>query len=106
MSRKAFGDVETALEEALAFSKGEDIGARAHIPPELDVRRIRKKMKLTQDEFAAQFGFNVARLRDWEQGRTHPDAALRAYLLVIDRKPEAVPKAFAARTSGNQGKRP
>jgi putative transcriptional regulator len=96
MSGKVFDDVKAALEEAIAFSKGEDIGARAHIPPKLDVRRIRKKMKLTQDEFAALFGFNVARLRDWEQGRTHPDAALRAYLLVIDRNPEAVREVLAA----------
>jgi putative transcriptional regulator len=96
MSKKVFDDVKAALEEAIDFSKGKDIGARAHIPTELDVRRIRKKMKLTQDEFAAQFGFNIARLRDWEQGRTHPDAALRAYLLVIDRRPEAVREALAA----------
>ncbi len=63
MSRKAFDDLKAALEEAITLSKGEDIGARAHIPSELDARRIRKKTKLTQEEFAAQFGFNVARLR-------------------------------------------
>ena len=45
MSKKVFDDLKAALEEAIAFSKGEDIGARAHIPPELDVRRIRKKME-------------------------------------------------------------
>jgi len=96
MSRKVFDDVKAGLEEAIAFAKGDDAGVRVHIPPELDVRAIRKKMGLTQDEFAAHFGFNVARLRDWEQGRTCPDGALRAYLLVIDRNPDAVREALAA----------
>ena len=48
-----------------------------------------------QVEFAAQFGFNAARVRDWEQGRSHPDGALRAYLMVIDGEPELVREALA-----------
>lgn len=96
MSRKVFDDMKAGLEEAVAFAQGHDVGVRVHIPPELDVRAIRKKMRLTQNEFAARFGFNVARLRDWEQGRTCPDGALRAYLLVIARNPDAVREALAA----------
>jgi putative transcriptional regulator len=59
------------------------------------MRRIRKKMKRTRDEFAAQFGFNVARLRDREQGRTHLEAALRESFLAIDPKPEALQESLA-----------
>lgn len=96
MSKKVFDDIKAGLEEAIAFSEGRETGIRVHIPPEMDVRAIRKKMKLTQDAFAASFGFNLGRLRDWEQGRTCPDSAARAYLMVIDRKPEAVREALAA----------
>ena len=43
-----------------------------------------------------RFGFNLARLRDLEQKRTQPDSAIRAYLTVIRKNPEAVKKALAA----------
>jgi putative transcriptional regulator len=33
-------------------------------------------------------------LQDWEQGRRHPESAVRAYLTVIDRNPEAVEKTL------------
>ncbi|MGB8364906.1 MAG: helix-turn-helix domain-containing protein [Rhizomicrobium sp.] len=93
-----FEDMKASLNEAIGFANGTaDLeGYRIHIPPEMDVRALRKRLGMTQEEFASRFGFNVARLRDWEQGRTHPDAALRAYLMVIERKPEAVQEALAA----------
>ena len=33
-------------------------------------------------------------LPEWEQGRRRPESAVRAYLTVIDRNPEAVEKAL------------
>lgn len=91
-----FENVMQGATEALAFAKGDaDVEKfRVHIPPELDVRAIRKRLNLTQKEFAGRYGFNVARVRDWEQGRSHPDAALRAYLIVIARNHEAVDEAL------------
>jgi putative transcriptional regulator len=49
---------------------------------------------MTQQQFAARFGFNINTLRHWEQGRRVPEGPTRAYLLVIDREPEAVQKAL------------
>ncbi len=60
------------------------------MPPDVDVKKIRRKQRLTQVEFASRYGLNVARVRDWEQHRPHPDSAARAYLTVIAREPEAV----------------
>src|SRR5690349_20635988 len=54
------------------------------------VRVIRQALKLTQEEFSQRFGIPLGTLRDWEQGRKEPDAAARAYLLVIARNPAAV----------------
>ena len=67
---------------------------RVHIPSEIDVKRIRGKLGLTQQQFAARFGFNINTLRHWEQGRRVPDGPARAYLMVIDREPQAVQKAL------------
>ena len=84
--------------EALAFVKGEtDVKKyRVHIPHEIDVKRVRKKLGMTQSEFAKEFGFSVDTLRHWEQGRRMPDGPARAYLKVIDHAPKAVAKALKA----------
>ena len=60
------------------------------------VKTIRRALKLSQEEFAERFRIPVGTLRDWEQGRKEPDAATRAYLIVIGRDPDAVSKALAA----------
>jgi putative transcriptional regulator len=61
-----------------------------------DVREIRTKLKLSQDDFAAEFYFTINQIRDWEQGRTRPLGALRAYLMIIKRNPEAVKELLSA----------
>jgi putative transcriptional regulator len=58
------------------------------------VRRLRQKLNLSQPAFAERFQIPVASLRDWEHGRRMPDAAARAYLIVIEREPEAVQRAL------------
>jgi putative transcriptional regulator len=60
------------------------------------VKSIRDELRLSQREFAERFGFNVDRIQDWEQGRSKPDGALRAYLPVIQREHEAVERALTA----------
>jgi putative transcriptional regulator len=84
------------FEQAVAFAEGtaDTSQYRVHIPHEIDVRRIRRKLGLTQQEFATRFGFNINTLRHWEQGRRVPEGPTRAYLIVIDREPQAVAKAL------------
>lgn len=57
-------------------------------------RIIRRALGLSQEEFATRFRIPVGTLRDWEQGRKDPDAAARAYLIVIGRNPDAVREAL------------
>jgi putative transcriptional regulator len=58
------------------------------------VKVIRRALDLSQEEFAARFWIPLGTLRDWEQGRKDPDAAARAYLVVIGRNPAAVSEAL------------
>ena len=60
---------------------------------------IRRRLKLTQEEFADQFQIPVGTVRDWEQGRVEPDQAAKAYLKVIAHNPELVLQALAAKAS-------
>ena len=86
-----------SLSEGMAILRGEVQPARFHpAPAAVDVRAIRKRLGHSQSEFARQFGFGVATVRDWEQGRYQPDQAARSYLLVIEREPEIVARALQA----------
>ena len=80
------------LEEALAWSKGEELPVRVtHVQvPDVDVSGVRRRMGLSQTQFAMKFGFPPATLRNWEQGRARPDAPTRVLLAVIAKHPETV----------------
>jgi putative transcriptional regulator len=60
------------------------------------VRTIRRKLGLSQSEFARRFGFSVRTVQEWEQGRAVPDRPARILLRVIERSPRAVARAVAA----------
>jgi putative transcriptional regulator len=80
------------LQEAIAWTQGENENVRVtlvHVP-KVDVRKVRLKMKLSQAQFATKFGLPPATLRNWEQGRSSPDAPTRVLLAVIAKHPEAV----------------
>lgn len=87
-----------ASREALAVARGEaDPGTyRVVVPGDVDVRALRRRLKMTQVAFSAAFGLPLGSLRDWEQGKSRPDTAARAYLIVIGRAPDAVREALAA----------
>ena len=55
---------------------------------------IRRALKLSQQEFAAQFYISIGTLRDWEQDRAPPDGAAKAYLKVIAHEPDMVRRAL------------
>lgn len=56
---------------------------------------VRRALGLTQEEFSVRYQIPLGTLRDWEQGRSEPDAPARAYLKVIAADPEAAARALA-----------
>lgn len=85
-----------AAREGRAIARGEADPAhyRVHVPADVDVRKIRKALKLSQEQFAARFGIQPATLRDWEQHRRRPEGPARVLLQVIKNEPEAVSRAL------------
>jgi putative transcriptional regulator len=61
-----------------------------------EVTRLRWRLELRQEAFAVRFGIPVATVRDWEQGRSSPDAMARSYLKVIATEPKKVAKILEA----------
>ena len=66
----------------------------ARMRPVPNPREIRRRMHLTQEQFAERFHLALGTLRDWEQGVRMPDSTARAFLQVIDRNPQAVVDAL------------
>ncbi len=57
-------------------------------------KAIRKKLHMTQEQFAMQFHVPLGTLRDWEQGVKQPDSAARSYLRVIEKVPQTIMQAL------------
>ena len=85
-----------SLQEAVDWVEGQDVAVRVTTVevPVIDVKTMRRQLGLSQADFAAKFGFQTATLRNWEQGRTHPDGPARVLLAVIAKHPEAVEDAL------------
>ena len=60
-----------------------------------EVRDLRRRAQLTQQEFAARLGVPVETIRNWEQGKRAPRGPARALLAVIAHAPETVFAALA-----------
>jgi putative transcriptional regulator len=70
-----------------------------HMPQPKDIfspQVIRKRLNMTQEEFARALRIPVATLRNWEQGRNSIDPAARSLLMVVARNPKAALAALAA----------
>ena len=65
-------------------------------PKPIDVKAIRKRVKMSQAEFSRAYGISKRALQEWEQGGRQPDSAARAYLTVIAKEPAVVRRALTS----------
>jgi putative transcriptional regulator len=68
----------------------------AKLKPRTNSGQVRRALGLTQEEFATRYRIPVGTLRDWEQGRTEPDAPARAYIEAISKNPEIIWRSLAS----------
>jgi len=61
---------------------------------DIDVKAIRERLDLTQEQFAMHYGLEVDAVRNWEHGRRKPDTAAQSYLRAISNDPAGVEAAF------------
>ncbi|MBS0468263.1 MAG: helix-turn-helix domain-containing protein [Proteobacteria bacterium] len=91
----AFQSINRGLKEAIAHAQGDERSVYVHLPRTIDVKAARVKVGMTQEQFAARFGFSMATLRHWERGDRTPRGSALVLLKVIERNPEAVIEALA-----------
>jgi putative transcriptional regulator len=85
-----FEDMMSGLDEIDAFLAGKTAGYKVNLPAEVDVKGIRKRLKMTQARFSDTFGFSLDAVKHWEGGRRNPESSARAFLTVIAKNPNAV----------------
>jgi putative transcriptional regulator len=94
MMSKIGAELIESLTDALAHARGETSGVRVTTVDMPDVRAIRRKLHMSQQQFAETYRIPLPTLKNWEQGRRHPDAPAAAYLLAIARRPHEISAAL------------
>lgn len=61
-------EIIRSIDQVIAWRRGEDVPVRVTtvMIPVTDVRAVRRRLKLSQTQFALKFGFAPATLRNWE----------------------------------------
>jgi putative transcriptional regulator len=94
--KATFGaDLIEGMKLVLAHERGK-VELEQVWPKPVDVRAIRKRVKMSQTEFSRAYGISKRALQEWEQGGRQPDSAARAYLTVIAKEPVVVRRALAS----------
>jgi putative transcriptional regulator len=73
---------------------GEDPDEEQRFEPVVLPQDVRKKLGMTQADFAALLRIPIGTLRNWEQNRFVMEPAAQTLLKLIDREPEAALRAL------------
>ena len=87
-------DLIEGMKLVAAHQRG-DIELEQAWPKPIDVKAIRKRVKMSQAEFSKAYRISKRALQEWEQGGRQPDSAARAYLTVISKEPAVVRRVLA-----------
>ncbi|WP_022947249.1 helix-turn-helix domain-containing protein [Methylohalobius crimeensis] len=80
--------VDATTEADIAAHKASD-DAEAMLDSARFIRRVRKRLGLSQAEFSERINVPLDTIRNWEQGKRCPTGAALALLKVLDKAPEA-----------------
>ncbi|MBN1849473.1 MAG: helix-turn-helix domain-containing protein [Deltaproteobacteria bacterium] len=96
MKTEKFNQLIASIKEAGEIKAGRKAPSRIFEirPPE--IRNVREKLKVSQNEFALMIGVSVRTLQNWEQGRRKPDGPAKALLRIASKNPSAVLDALHA----------
>ncbi|MEI2388137.1 helix-turn-helix domain-containing protein, partial [Breoghania sp. JC706] len=84
-------DLRDAITEGVTeiAKRRDDGGAETYFRDRL--RALRKKLGLSQQEFAKEFGLSFTNIRNWEQkGRGNPNEVSQNYIKMIEVDPDTV----------------
>lgn len=93
-----YASIKRGLEEAVAHQQGEKTGVRLFTPEAVDVKLVRQRTGLTQEQFATTFGISLGTLRHWERGDRKPHGPALVLLNAVAREPATVLRILTGQT--------
>jgi putative transcriptional regulator len=96
MNDKDFQKLVESVKQMGAIMRGENIPHRRTVMTSVNVKALRERLGLTQNEFSGMIGVSIKTLQNWEQGRREPEGPAKALLRVVEREPQAVLNALHA----------
>lgn len=94
MEKTLFEDLLQSLQEAEAIAHGEAEASRRFVLAPPDVKAVREKTGLTQNEFARLMRVSVKTLQNWEQHRRNPTGPAAALLKIVSTAPDVALKSL------------
>jgi putative transcriptional regulator len=96
MKKEHFENLVASIKEADEIKAGRKAPCRLYEIKPPEIKTVRKKLNVSQNEFALMIGVSVRTLQNWEQGRRKPEGPAKALLRIASRNPSAVLDALHA----------
>ena len=87
MQKEMFEELLLSVKEAKDIMRVKKEPSRKFYIEEPDAKEIRKKLHLTQNQFALLMNISIHTLRNWEQGRRQPEGPAKVLLNVANNHP-------------------
>ena len=94
MNDKDFQKLIESVKQMGSIMRGESIPHRRTVLSTVDVKGLRERLGLTQNQFSGMIGVSIKTLQNWEQGRRKPEGPAKALLRVVEKEPQAVMNAL------------
>ncbi|MCP5106993.1 MAG: helix-turn-helix domain-containing protein [bacterium] len=89
MSDRDIGqEILEGIREIKAFKEGKVSLRTQTLKDPSPSKKIRERLKLSQNAFAGLMGVSVRTIQDWEQGRRAPKGPAKSLLRIAEQNPE------------------
>jgi putative transcriptional regulator len=100
MKDETFAKLAASIKEAGEIKVGHQAPSRMYEIKPPDIRMVRERLDVSQDQFAVMIGVSTRTLQNWEQGRRQPEGPAKALLTIASRNPTAVLDALHGSRTG------
>ncbi len=90
MRKEIFDELVKSVQEGGRILRDETEPSRKYEIKSNEIKGIRLKHNLTQDQFAKLLGISVGTLKNWEQGRRKPTGPANVLLHIAEKYPDVL----------------